>query len=63
MCHFVGNDPRALKAFEEAGKTKYDSKDLKPEQNQGYDEYLSKLISEYTEMIHKGEGPRQKNLK
>jgi len=63
MRHFVGNDPAALKSFEEAGKIRYESKDLKPEQNKGYDDYLSKLISEYIEMIHKGEGPRQKNLK
>jgi len=63
MRHFVGNDPGALKAFDEARKVRYDSKALKPEENKGYDEYLSKLITEYTEMIHKGEGPKQKNLR
>jgi hypothetical protein len=63
MRHFVGNDPGALKAFAEAGKLDYASKDLKPEQNKGYDEYLSKLINEYVEMIRKGEGPRQEDLK
>src|SRR5437773_2752696 len=60
MRHFVGNDPGAIKAFEEAGKLKYDSKELKAEQNKNYNEYLSKLIDEYSEMIRKGEGPRQK---
>src|SRR5205823_3966604 len=63
MRHFIGNDPGALKAFEEAAKLKYDSKKLKAEQNKNYNEYLSKLIDEYSEMIRKGEGPRQKNLK
>lgn len=63
MRHFSGDDPMALKAFEEAGKIKYDSKDLNSEQNQNYNEYLSQLIKEYSEMIRKGEGPRQKGLK
>ena len=60
MRHFTNDDQGALKAFEEANKLEFSDKDLKPEQNKNYNEYLSHLIKEYIEMLKKGEGPRTK---
>jgi hypothetical protein len=60
MKHFLRDDAGALRAFEEAKKLTYADKDSKPEDNKGYDEYLSKLMDEYIEMLGKGEGPRTK---
>jgi hypothetical protein len=60
MNHFTLEDTRALKAFEEARKLKFESSDLTSEQNRNYDHYLAKLIKEYVEMIKKGQGPRDK---
>lgn len=59
MRHFLEEDTEALKLFGEAEKLKYSSAELKPEQNDGYDKYLSDLIKEYIEMLKKGEGPRK----
>jgi hypothetical protein len=57
MRHFTRDDTGAMQAFEEASKIKFLNKNLKAEQNNNYDGYLSKLIKEYIEMIRKGEGP------
>lgn len=59
MRHFLRDDTAALKDFEEAKKVSYSDKDLKPEQNKNYDDYLSGLIKDYIEMLHKGKGPRE----
>jgi hypothetical protein len=61
MRHFTSDDQGAMKAFEEADKLEFSDKDLKPEQNKNYNEYLSNRIKEYIEMLKKGEGPRQKS--
>lgn len=58
--HYLRDDAAALRNFEEARKLKYSNKDLKPENNDGYDSYLSKLIDEYIEMLGKSEGPGTK---
>ncbi|HEY5839020.1 MAG TPA: tetratricopeptide repeat protein [Pyrinomonadaceae bacterium] len=58
MRHFVGEDTAALKALEEAGTLTYKNDELPAERNTNYDEYLSKAIKEYVEMLKKGEGPR-----
>jgi hypothetical protein len=58
MRHFTRDDAGAMSSFDEAAKIRFQNKDFKTEQNNNYDEYLSKLIQEYTEMIRKGEGPR-----
>ena len=60
MKHFLRDDAGALSDFEAAKKLTYADKDAKPENNKGYDEYLSKLIDEYVGMMRKGEGPRTK---
>lgn len=60
MKHFLRDDVGALRDFEGAKALKYSNKDLKDENNKGYNEYLSKLIDEYIEMLHKSEGPRTK---
>jgi hypothetical protein len=62
MHHFLRDDTMALKNFEEAHKLKYSDKDLKPEQNTNYDNYISVLIDEYIEMLHKGKGPREQKF-
>ena len=59
MRHFLREDAAALKNFEEATALKYSDKNLKPEQNQNYDNYLGTVIKEYIEMLHKGESPRE----
>lgn len=60
MKHFLRDDAGALANFEAAKKLTYEDKDAKPEDNKGFDGYLSKLIDEYVEMLRKGEGPRTK---
>ena len=59
--HFLRDDAGALRDFEAAKKLTYSDKNNKPENNKGYDDYLSKLIDEYIEMLHKGAGPRTKS--
>jgi len=59
MRHFLDEDAQALKLFEEAEKLKYSNAALKPEQNDGYEKYLSQLLKEYVEMLKKGEGPKK----
>jgi uncharacterized protein (DUF2225 family) len=59
MQHFLRDDTMALKDFEAAKKLKYSDTALKAEQNKNYDDYLSHLINEYIDMIHKGKGPRE----
>jgi hypothetical protein len=61
MRHFLRDDAGALKDFDEAKKLKFSDKSLKPEDNDGFNGYLSKLIDEYIEMLRKGEGPRTKS--
>jgi hypothetical protein len=56
--HYLRDDAGAQRDFEEAKKLAYVDKNVKPENNKGYDEYLSKLIDEYIEMLRKGAGPR-----
>jgi hypothetical protein len=63
MRHFLGDDAAALKTFGEAAKLTYNDPALKPENNKGYDAYLSDLIKEYMDMLNKGEGPRQKKAR
>jgi hypothetical protein len=59
MRHFLDEDAEALKLFGEAEKLKYSDAELKAEQNDGYDKYLSGLIKEYIDMLKKGEGPKK----
>jgi hypothetical protein len=59
MRHFLDEDAEALKLFTEAEKLKYSKAELKSEQNENYDNYLSTLIKEYIEMLKKGEGPKK----
>jgi hypothetical protein len=59
MRHFLDEDAEALKLFAEAEKLKYSNAELKSEQNENYDNYLSTLIKEYIEMLKKGEGPKK----
>lgn len=59
MRHFLEQDAEALKLFEEADKLKYSNPANKPEENEGYDKYLSNLIKDYIEQLKKGEGPRK----
>lgn len=54
MKHFLRDDAGALKYFEQAKRLTYVSKELKPEDNKGYDGYLSKLIDDYIEALRKG---------
>jgi hypothetical protein len=61
MKHFLRDDASALRDFEAAKKLTYADRNNKPENNKGYDGYLSKLIDEYIEMLHKGAGPRNKS--
>jgi uncharacterized protein (DUF2225 family) len=61
MRHFLGDDKAALKNFEEAGTLSYSMKDLPPEQNKNYNEYLSSVIKEYIKLLHSGKGPRSRN--
>jgi len=56
--HFLRDDTGALADFEAAKKLTYSNQNDKPENNKGFDGYLSKLIDEYIEMLRKGEGPR-----
>jgi hypothetical protein len=63
MQHFLKNDQAATKAFQEAAALKYSNPKLEADRNKGYDEYLSKLISEYLEMLKKGTGPRDEAKK
>jgi hypothetical protein len=58
MHHFLKDDAAATKSFQEALKLKYSNSANKPENNQGYDQYLNELINEYLEMLKKGAGPR-----
>jgi hypothetical protein len=59
MRHFLDEDAEALKLFAEAEKLKYSNAELKSEQNENYDNYLSTLIKEYLEMLKKGAGPKK----
>lgn len=59
MRHFLDEDAEALKLFGEAENLKYSNAELKAEQNDGYDKYLSDLIKEYIAMLKKGEGPKK----
>lgn len=59
--HYLRDDASALRDFEAAKKLTYADKNNKPENNKGYNEYLSRLIDEYIEMLHKGAGPRTKS--
>jgi hypothetical protein len=61
MKHFLREDDAALREFEEAKKLVYSDKDNKPEENKGYDQYLSALIDEYIDMLHKGKGPQDED--
>ncbi len=58
MQHFLRDDAQALKTLEKARHLKHSDAKLNAEDNKGYDEYLSKLISEYIEMLKEGKGPR-----
>ena len=58
MHHFLKDDAAATKAFEEALKLKYSDPANKQENNEGYDKYLTDLITSYLEMLKKGAGPR-----
>lgn len=58
--HYLRDDTGALRDFESAKALTYTNKELKAENNEGYNGYLSKLIDEYMEMIRKSEGPRTK---
>jgi hypothetical protein len=60
MKHYLRDDAGALGDFEAAKKLTYFDQNAKPENNTGFDGYLSKLIDEYIEMLRKGEGPRTK---
>jgi hypothetical protein len=60
MHHFLKEDEQAMKMFNEAKTLTYNDPDLKKENNEGYDGYLSQLIKEYIEMLQKGDGPRNK---
>ncbi len=57
MKHFLHHDEDAKKLLGEAVPLRYANKLLEAERNSGYDEYLSKLINEYLDMLNKGEGP------
>ncbi|PWT93918.1 MAG: hypothetical protein C5B55_03635 [Blastocatellia bacterium] len=59
MHHFLNDDPAATKTLEEAAKLKYSNAELKPEQNENYDQYLSTVIKEYIDLIKKGEVPKR----
>jgi hypothetical protein len=59
MHHFLHEDAPALKDFAAAKTLTFLNKELKEEQNKGYNEYLSHLIDEYIEMINKGKGPSE----
>ena len=57
MKHFLNHDEDAKKLLGEAVPLRYANKQLEAEENSGYDEYLSKLIKEYLDMLNRGEGP------
>lgn len=58
MQHFLREDAKALKTLEEARQLKYSDAKAKAEDNKGYDEYLSDLISEYIKMLKERKGPK-----
>lgn len=59
MRHYLRDDTMALTDFETAKKLKYSLSELKAEQNKNYDQYLSHVIDEYIDSIHKGKGPKE----
>ncbi|HKQ99551.1 MAG TPA: hypothetical protein VJT09_02690 [Pyrinomonadaceae bacterium] len=61
MKHFLRDDAGALRDFEEARKLTYSNKEIKGDNGEGYNAYLSNLIDEYIEMLRKGDGPRNKD--
>lgn len=63
MKHFLRHDEDAKTLLSEAGLLSYANKSLEAERNSDYDEYLSKLIKEYLEMLNKGEGPAKMKSK
>jgi hypothetical protein len=51
MRHLLGDDAAALRDFREAEGLKYRHKDLKPEQSENYDRFLSDLLRQYFEKL------------
>jgi hypothetical protein len=58
MRHLLREDAAALAAFKEAKELRFSLKGLEAEKNKDYDDYLSKMIDEYVDMLKKGKGPR-----
>lgn len=58
MKYFLRDRVGALKTMEEARKLSFSLPEMKPEENKGYDEYLTGVIKEYIDMLEKGEGPK-----
>jgi hypothetical protein len=55
MRHLTGDDGGALRDFEEALALKYENAELTPERNEGYDRYLTELLTDYVEKIKSGD--------
>lgn len=60
MRHFLRDDAGALRDFREAHALKYSNKELKPEQAENYDAFLSDLLRQYFEKLGaKPEGKKE----
>ena len=58
MHHFLSEDEQAQKLFNDARVLSYNDDKLTAGQNKNYDDYLSTLITEYVELLNKGQRPR-----
>ncbi|HYO64237.1 MAG TPA: DUF2225 domain-containing protein [Pyrinomonadaceae bacterium] len=57
MRHFLKDDARALKDFQEALRLRYEDKALKAEQNDNYNKYLDGLLGEYVKKLQTNAAP------
>jgi hypothetical protein len=60
MNHFLNDDARALQELDEASKLTWLDEKLGAEKSKGFDGYLTALITEYTNAIHTGKVPTDK---